>query len=76
VKFQDFWLQYQKNLPRLYQQMKKINIISATSAPSESAFSVAGYIQRRERSRLSSQNLRYSLLTKQADKLNEIEVNF
>ncbi len=56
--------------------MKKINIISATSAPSESAFSVAGYIQRRERSRLSSQNLRYSLLTKQADKLNEIEVNF
>ena len=47
--------------------------MSATSFASESAFSVAGYIQRKERTRLSSKNLRFTILAKQMDKLIEIE---
>ena len=60
-------------LGRLYEQMKKINLISATSVPSESIFSVAGYIQRKERCQLSSKMLRFLILTKQNSKIEKIK---
>ena len=62
-------------LSRLYEQMKKINLISETSVPSESIFSVAGYIQRKERCRLSSKMLRFLILTKQNSKIEKIKFN-
>ena len=54
--------------------MRKTNIICATSCASESAFSIAGYIQRRNRSSLSSQVLRYSIMCKDAAKIEEIKL--
>ena len=56
-------------LTKLSATIKAINIICATSCPSEAAFSVAGYIQRKNRSRLSSKNLRYSMMLKEHEKI-------
>jgi hypothetical protein len=64
---------FKGTLPKLFNLLLRTNIICATSVPSESAFSVAGYIQRKERCRLKSKNLRFLMLTKQFDKLIELE---
>ena len=72
MEFDDFWLRYEKKLPKLYEQAVKTNIILSTSVPAESAFSVAGYIQRKEKSSLSCKNLRFSFLTKQIDEVKYI----
>ncbi len=41
----------------------------STSCASESAFSIAGYIDRKTRARLSSKTLRYSILTREEEKI-------
>ena len=53
--------------------MKTYSLICATSVASESIFSIAGYIQRMERYRLSSKMLRFLILTKQNNKLDKIK---
>ena len=53
--------------------MKKTNIVNATSVPSESQFSISGYTDRKQRSRLSSKSLRFSMLAKQLPKLEELK---
>jgi len=53
--------------------MMTYNLICATSVPSESIFSIAGYIQRKERCRLSSKMLRFLILSKQNKKLEKIK---
>jgi hypothetical protein len=60
-------------LGRLYEQTKRYSFIAATSVPSESSFSIAGYIQRKERCRLSSKMLRFLILTKQIDKIENVK---
>ena len=49
----------QMNILRLYEQMKTYILICATSVPPESIFSIAGYIQRKERCLLSSKMLKF-----------------
>ena len=71
--FQSFWLANNKILVQLFEQAIKVNTMCATSVPCETSFSVAGYIQRKERIRLSSDSLRYQLILKQFEKLLEIE---
>ena len=44
----------------------------ATSCASESAFSIAGYLQRKARSSLSSMTLRFSMLCKESNKIKNI----
>ena len=44
----------------------------STSCASESTFSIAGYIDRKTRARFSSKNLRYSILTKEEEKVEKI----
>ncbi|CAF5076479.1 unnamed protein product, partial [Rotaria magnacalcarata] len=61
-KFSEYWCQHEMLLPQLSQFVKKYNCIPATSVPSESAFSIAGYLQRKARSSLSSTALRYSMV--------------
>ncbi|CAF1216161.1 unnamed protein product [Adineta ricciae] len=63
--FAKYWLQEEKNLPKLLQFVKRYNCIPATSVPAESAFSVAGYIQRKTRSSLSTTGLRYSMILRE-----------
>jgi hypothetical protein len=47
----------------------------ATSVACESCFSKAGYIQRKQRNKFSSDSLRYQLISKQHKKILEIEKN-
>ncbi|CAF1314845.1 unnamed protein product [Rotaria sordida] len=62
--FETFWNQKQHMLPILTSFVRRYSIIPATSVASESAFSVAGYVQRKQRSSLSPTTLRYLMLLK------------
>ena len=63
-QFQPFWNQYQTKLPRLAQIVRRFNAIPSTSVASEAAFSVAGFVNRKQRSALSSTSFRYSMVLK------------
>ena len=60
----NFWKMNKDRLP-LLTHLAKIHLSTcATSVPSESAFSISSYIARKERSRLSSKNLAFSVFLK------------
>jgi hypothetical protein len=52
--------------------VKETSIVMATSCAFESAFSIAGYLQRKARSSFSSKALRHSLLSREADKIENL----
>jgi hypothetical protein len=56
-EFRKFWYENKFKFSRLVEVVKKYSIIPASSVASESAFSEANYIQRKERASLSSKNL-------------------
>lgn len=62
--FATFWTENQVKLPLMAAVVRHISNVPATSVPSESSFSVAGYIARKQRSSLSSDAIRYSLVLK------------
>jgi hypothetical protein len=70
----DFWRSQQKRLPILASAIRKFCIIPASSVPSESRFSIANYVARKERSNLSSKNLRYLMISKEKSKLESIKI--
>jgi len=76
VDFAEYWQSNKDNLPLLYSKVLDTCIIPATSIASESAFSVAGFIQRKERSSLKPKTLRYSIISKDFIKLNELRKQF
>ena len=59
-------------LIRLSTLVKETSVIMATSCASESTFSIAGYLQRKARSSLSSKALRHSMLTREAGKIEHL----
>ena len=73
--FSTFRLKNKNNFFQLCEQAIKVNTMCATSVPCETSFSFAGYIQRKERIRLSADSLRYQLILKQLQKILEIEKN-
>lgn len=62
--FQSFWNDNQSTMPFLSSFVRRCSVIPATSIASESAFSIAGYIQRKQRASLSPSTLRYLMLLK------------
>ncbi|CAF1477674.1 unnamed protein product, partial [Adineta steineri] len=58
----DYWNKNQFQLPILVSIVRKYNIMCATSIECESAFSIAGYLQRKTRSSLAPSTLRYSMI--------------
>jgi hAT family protein len=62
-----FWREYSNAMPNLAILARKYLSISATSVPSESAFSVSNYILRKNRLALTSRNVKYTMFLK--DKL-------
>ena len=62
--FRSFWNKNNDQLPRLSQMARKYCVIPASSVASEAAFSRAGYLQRKQRSSLSSKALQYSMILK------------
>ena len=63
--FQTYWNEKQSALPILSSYARRYNCIPTTSVASESAFSVAGYIDRKQRASLSTTTLRYLMLLKE-----------
>ncbi|CAF0917002.1 unnamed protein product [Adineta steineri] len=70
--FSTFWLQYRGRFTRLYRVALRVNIIPATSVPSETIFSIAGFISRKQRSSLSSTSLRHLMVLKESHKLEQL----
>lgn len=62
-----FWQLHGQQMPMLKVVAQKYLSTSGTSVPSESAFSCSAYIGRKERARLSPENLSYTVFLK--DKL-------
>lgn len=73
--FQHFWKQNQTTLPRLASLVRRYNVCPATSVASESTFSIAGYLNRKQRSSLSSTAMRYSMVLKNKNALNKLKSN-
>ncbi|CAF1514723.1 unnamed protein product, partial [Didymodactylos carnosus] len=59
--FRQFWLDNELSLPRLAHLVHQYNAVPATSVASESSFSVAGYICRKQRTSLSPKAVQYSM---------------
>ena len=70
LSFSDFWKKNCSGIPLLSSAVRKYCIIPASSVAVESSFSEANFIQRKERSSLSSKNLRYSIILKSAARSN------
>jgi hAT family C-terminal dimerisation region len=66
--FSVFWQTHENTMPLLATQARKYLAVSATSVPSESAFSISNYILRKNRLSLTSKNLKYCMFLK--DKLD------
>lgn len=62
--FQQFWCAHRNSFPRIASLVYRFSIVPATNVPSESAFSIAGHISRKERSSLSARALRHLLVLK------------
>lgn len=62
TEFQVFWNTFDHRLPKLAKLARRYCIIAATSVASESAFSVAGYLQRKQRASLAPKTLRSCML--------------
>lgn len=71
--FASFWTGQHLKLPLMAAVAHRISNIPATSVPSESSFSVAGYIARKQRSCLSSDAIRYSLVLKDRHRLKRLQ---
>ena len=65
----NFWRSHRYDLKILSRFAAHFLVTTATSVPSESAFSIASYLLRKQRSRLSPVNLSYSMFLK--DKVND-----
>jgi hypothetical protein len=72
LDFQTFWKSYSNEIPRLANLNRRFNSIPATSVASESTFSIAGFISRKERSGICSSNLKYSIILRDEDKLHSL----
>jgi hypothetical protein len=70
--FSSFWVQYRERFSRLYRVAQRVNIIPATSVPSESIFSIAGYVARKQRTSLSSTSLRHLMVLKESYRLDAL----
>ena len=64
-KLDEFWYKYEKDIPMLRNKVRVVCTSPASSVGPESSFSVANFIHRKERSNLSSRNLRYLMLLKE-----------
>jgi hypothetical protein len=74
--FQEFWTLHHTHLPRLSNLVRRTNVIPATSVTSEALFSVASFLQRKQRSSLSSKTLRYLLVLKNRRILEKFEESY
>ncbi|CAF4085958.1 unnamed protein product [Rotaria magnacalcarata] len=68
--FSQYWSSNKDHLPILSSFVRHYNIMCATSIDCESAFSIAGFIHRKNRSSLAPSTLRYSMILRDQNKHN------
>jgi len=73
ISFSEFWRSNCHRFKILVLYVKYYSIISGSSVSDESSFSKANFLQRKERSSLSSENLRYTMILKQKKALQELK---
>ena len=71
--FSSFWINHRARFFRLHRIAQRINIIPATSVPSKSIFSIAGFIARKQRTSLPSTSLRYLMVLKGSHRLDGLK---
>jgi hypothetical protein len=67
ISFEDFWINNEKEIPCLATLVRNFNIRPITSVPIESLFSVAAYVNRKQRASLSPDVFRYSMILREED---------
>jgi hypothetical protein len=70
--FQEFWNRHKNELPGMIDLVKAYNMRPATSVASESLFSSANYVQRKHRSSLAPNTLKYSMLLRDQKILSDL----
>lgn len=70
--FENYWPLASRKFPILGEYVRYSNILPATSVPCESSFSISSYIERKQRARLSCNNVRYSLVVKGRVEVDDI----
>ncbi len=65
--FEPYWNMNQHKMHILASMVRRFCLSPATSVASETSFSCANYIQRKQRSSLSPTNLCYTMLLRDAD---------
>jgi hypothetical protein len=70
--FNTFWIENGVKLPNLANIVRKICTIPATSVSSESAFSLSGYLFRKQRTSLSAKSIRQSMILKYQPLLDKL----
>jgi len=76
TSFQEFWVNHHKSLPRLARLVRRVCIIPASSVASERLFSIGSFLNRKQRSSLSSQTLRYLLDLKDQHILDKLQQDY
>lgn len=74
--FEGFWVLHNNHFPRLSSVVRSTNVIPATSVASESLFSVASFLQGKQRSSMSSTTLRYLLVLKNRHVLKKFDDSY
>jgi hypothetical protein len=72
LRFESYRKMHSKQFPKLAKFACFSNVMAATSVPSESSFSVAGYLLRKERARLSPKQLKYSMILRDKPLIEEL----
>ncbi|CAF1359117.1 unnamed protein product [Rotaria magnacalcarata] len=72
--FKQFWSTHRHSFPRLVTLVHRYCLVPATSVASESAFSIAGFVARKQRSSLSSRALRHLLVLKYRKNLIKFQI--
>jgi hypothetical protein len=70
--FEELWRTYQMELPCLTALVRCYNIRPSSSVASESLFSVAAYVNRKQRCSLSPETLMYSMILRDAETVERL----
>ena len=73
INFSEFWELYSENLTLLTKLVHEFSILLASSVPSESSFSEAGYLNNKHRASMHPTTLEYCMVLKQANEIKEDE---
>ena len=69
INFSEFWTINSCNLPLLTDLVLEYSILLASSVPSESSFSEAGYLNNKRRASMHPSTLEYCMVLKHADEI-------